>query len=180
MDWWSHWHLMPIVSYQWRVTTTHDGKTAWSHSWEVEASTVNSLVGTLFHVIITRMGTDLIFLSRLGSTICVTNFRSHEPRYTEPCYKGSVLYLYILDGVPLKSVSGQKDLGITISDDLKSSIVSKTTEWGWSKGVSLTSNLTWLTTYLVVSHMLAMRKVLGLPPGLCKGCYSPWLLTIPH
>ena len=57
---------------------TCDGKTAGSRSWEVEA-TVNSLVGTLFHVIITRMGTDLIFLSRLGSTICFTNFGSHNP-----------------------------------------------------------------------------------------------------
>ena len=77
---------------------TYDGKTAGSRSWEVEA-TVNSLVGTLFHVIITRMGTDLIFLSRLGSTICFTNFGSHDPIvlywnpwYTEPCYKGSLLY----------------------------------------------------------------------------------------
>ena len=77
---------------------TCDGKTAGSRSWEVEA-TVNSLVGTLFHVIITRMGTDLIFLSRLGSTICFTNFGSHNPIvlywnpwYTEPCYKGSLLY----------------------------------------------------------------------------------------
>ena len=33
---------------------------------------------------------------------------------------------------------------------------------------------------LVVSHRLATRKVLGSPLGLCKGCYSPWLLTIPH
>ena len=33
---------------------------------------------------------------------------------------------------------------------------------------------------LVVSHRLATRKGLGSPPGLCKGCYSPWLLTIPH
>ena len=33
---------------------------------------------------------------------------------------------------------------------------------------------------LVVSHRLATRKVLCSPPGLCKGCYSPWLLTIPH
>ena len=57
---------------------TYDGKTAGSRSWEVEA-TVNSLVGTLFHMIITRMGTDLIFLSRLGSTICFTNFGSHDP-----------------------------------------------------------------------------------------------------
>ena len=30
---------------------------------------------------------------------------------------------------------------------------------------------------LVVSHRLAMRKVLGSPPGLCKGCSSPWLHT---
>ena len=81
---------------------TYDGKTAGSRSWEVEA-TVNSLVGTLFHVIITRMGTDLIFLSRLGSTICFTNFGSHDPIvlywnlwYTEPCYKGSLLYLLII------------------------------------------------------------------------------------
>ena len=78
---------------------TCDCKTAGSRSWEVEA-TVNSLVGTLFHVIITRMGTDLIFLSRLGSTICFTNFGSHDPIvlywnpwYTEPCYKGSLLYI---------------------------------------------------------------------------------------
>ena len=77
---------------------TYDGKTAGSRSWEVE-TTVNSLVETLFHVIITRMGTDLIFLSRLGSTICFTNFGSHDPIvlywnpwYTEPCYKGSLLY----------------------------------------------------------------------------------------
>ena len=81
---------------------TCDGKTAGSRSWEVEA-TVNSLVGTLFHVIITRMGTDLIFLSRLGSTICFTNFGSHDPIvlywnpwYTEPCYKGSLLYLHLV------------------------------------------------------------------------------------
>ena len=80
---------------------TCDGKTAGSRSWEVEA-TVNSLVGTLFHVIITRMGTDLIFLSRLGSTICFTNFGSHDPIvlywnpwYTEPCYKGSLLYITV-------------------------------------------------------------------------------------
>ena len=79
---------------------TSDGKTAGSPSWEVEA-TVNSLVGTLFHVIITRMGTDLIFLSRQGSTICFTNFGSHDPIvlywnpwYTEPCYKGSLLYIH--------------------------------------------------------------------------------------
>ena len=77
---------------------TCDCKTAGNRSWEVEA-TVNSLVGTLFHVIITRMGTDLIFLSRLGSSICFTNFGSHDPIvlywnpwYTEPCYKGSLLY----------------------------------------------------------------------------------------
>ena len=64
-------------------------------------STVNSLVVTLFHII-TRTGTDLIFLSRLGSTICFTNFGSHDPIvlywnpwYTEPCYKGSLLYIYI-------------------------------------------------------------------------------------
>ena len=78
---------------------TCDGKTAGSRSWEVEAAVI-SLVGTLFHVIITRMGTDLIFLSRLGSTICFTNFGSHDPIvlfwnpwYTEPCYKGSLLYI---------------------------------------------------------------------------------------
>ena len=78
---------------------TCDGKTAGSRSWEVDA-TVNSLVGTLFHVIITRMGTDLIFLSWLGSTICFTNFGSHDPIvlywnpwYTELCYKGSLLYI---------------------------------------------------------------------------------------
>ena len=77
---------------------TYDGKTAGSRSWEVGA-TVNSLVGTLFHVIITRTVTDLIFLSRLGSTICFTDFGSHDPIvlywnpwYTEPCYKGSLLY----------------------------------------------------------------------------------------
>ena len=81
---------------------TCDGKTAGSHSWKVGA-TVNSLVVTLFHVIITRMGTDLIFLSRLGSTICFTSFGSHDPIvlywnpwYTEPCYKGSLLYCKVL------------------------------------------------------------------------------------
>ena len=42
----------------------------------------------------------------------------------------SLNYLYTLDGVPLKSVSSQKDLGITISNGLKprnpiTSIVSK-------------------------------------------------------
>ena len=80
---------------------TYDGKTVGSRSWEV-GTTVNSLVVTLFHVIITRTGTDLIFLSRLGSTICFTNFGSHDPIvlywnpwYTEPCYKGSLLYINI-------------------------------------------------------------------------------------
>ena len=99
---------------------TYDGKTAGSRSWEVEA-TVNSLVGTLFHVIITRMGTDLIFLSRLGSTICFTNFGSHDPIvlywnpwYTEPCYKGSLLYqcLQNIDNPsPLGRVFGPKTDG---------------------------------------------------------------------
>ena len=80
---------------------TYDGKTVGSRSWEVGA-TANSLVVTLFHVIITRTGTDIIFLSRLGSTICFTNFGSHDPIvlywnpwYTEPCYKGSLLYCQI-------------------------------------------------------------------------------------
>ena len=41
---------------------TYDGKTVGSRSWEVGA-TVNSLVVTLFQVIITRTGTELIFLS---------------------------------------------------------------------------------------------------------------------
>ena len=73
---------------------------------------MNSLV-TLFHVIITRTGTDLIFLSRLGSTICFTNFGSHDPIvlywnpwYTEPCYKGSLLYLFW----PLGDVTGMLNL----------------------------------------------------------------------
>ena len=81
---------------------TYDGKTVGSRSWEVGA-TVNSLVVTLFHVIITRTGTNLIFLSRLGSTICFTNFGSHDtivlywnPWYTEPCYKGSLLYHFFV------------------------------------------------------------------------------------
>ena len=107
MDWWSQWHIMAIVSYQRRVTTTYM-MTVGSRSWEVGA-TVNSLVVTLFHAIITRTGTDLIFLSRLGSTICFTNFGSHDPIvlywnpwYTVPCYKGSLLYFYILK-YPLSS-----------------------------------------------------------------------------
>ena len=95
---------MHIVTHEWRVTTTHmmvrqRGVTA-------ERSELPWIIflGTLFHVIITRTRTDLTFLSRLGSTICITNFGSHNPIvlywipcYMEPCYKGSLLYwVYIL------------------------------------------------------------------------------------
>ena len=77
---------------------TYDGKTAvtferselpWIFFW-----------GTLFRMTITHTGADLMFLSRLGSTISFTNFGSHDTIvlywilwYTEPCYKGSLLKL---------------------------------------------------------------------------------------
>ena len=60
---------------------------------------MNPLMEDMFYVMITRTGADLMFHGRLGSTICFTNFGSHDPIvlywiswYTESCYKGSLLY----------------------------------------------------------------------------------------
>ena len=86
---------------------TYDGKAlgtaAGSRSWQAGA-TVNPLMEDMFYVMITRTGADLMFHGRLGSTICFTNFGSHDPIvlyciswYTESCYKGSLLYMYPLN-----------------------------------------------------------------------------------
>ena len=61
VDWWSRWHTIAYCVISVEVDdNTYDGKTAGSHNWEVR-TTVNSLLGTLFHVIITRTGTNLMF-----------------------------------------------------------------------------------------------------------------------
>ena len=61
---------------------TYNGKTAGSHSWKVGA-TVNSLLGTLFHVIITRPGTDLNFDISFMTGIQILG------AMTQSCYIGS-------------------------------------------------------------------------------------------
>ena len=151
---------------------TCDGKTAGSRSWEVEA-TVNSLVGTLFHVIITRMGTDLIFLSRLGSTICFTNFGSHDPIvlywnpwYTEPCYKGSLLYYFFEDRIDLFL---SLRMGTQVSKSFKLSAALK--EW-----TSVMTNPP-LTVYIVP---YSPHPRLCQPPALYRsGCCSSWSVPSP-
>ena len=85
---------MPTLTHAVHIRTS--SKTAGSHSWEVGA-TVNSLLGDTFSYDNNMHGADLMFLSRLRSTIYFTNFVSHDPIvlyswYTEPCYKGSLLY----------------------------------------------------------------------------------------
>ena len=85
---------MPTLTHAVHIRTS--SKTAGSHSWEVGA-TVNSLLGDTFSYDNNMHGADLMFVSRLRSTIYFTNFVSHDPIvlyswYTEPCYKGSLLY----------------------------------------------------------------------------------------
>ena len=101
VDWWSQWNIMPILSDQLRVTMTH--MMVGPRGVAVERSELPwiSFWGTLFHVMITRTGTDLMFLSLLGSTICFTNFGSHDPIvlfwiqcYMEQWYKESLLYIH--------------------------------------------------------------------------------------
>ena len=69
-------------------------------------------------------------LNKLGawSSKWLLNFNAHKCVVLK--IRESLNYLYTLDGVPLKSVSSQKDLGVIISNDLKpknhiTSIVSK-------------------------------------------------------
>ena len=83
-----YWRVMPtpMMVRPWRVTVERL-ELPWILFW-----------GTIFQMIMTCTGTDLMFLSRLGSTIQFMSFESHDPImpnwipcYTEPYYKGSLL-----------------------------------------------------------------------------------------